>query len=149
LSDGAGEKGQAERASRAMSRALILGLLKPQSGRVRLAGEDIAALPTPQIVRREIASVLEARRLFPDMTARENLLMGAYLRHEAAHVAEDFNRVLDRFPRLGNRLAAAMSAIGALLPYRQSPPSSLPDFRVAELLRGPRAVAANAECQAH
>ena len=47
-------------------------------------GQPIAGLPTPEIVRRGIGSVPEARRLFPDMTVRENLLMGAYLRRDRA-----------------------------------------------------------------
>jgi branched-chain amino acid transport system ATP-binding protein len=84
---------------------VILGLVKLRSGWVRFAGEDITGFSTPQIVRRGIASVPEARRLFPAMTVRENLLMGAYLRSDAARVAEDLADLLDRFPRLGERLA--------------------------------------------
>jgi branched-chain amino acid transport system ATP-binding protein len=84
---------------------VILGLVKPRNGRVRFAGEDITGFSTPQIVRRGVASVPEARRLFPAMTVRENLLMGAYLRTDAARVAEDLAGLLDRFPRLGERLA--------------------------------------------
>ena len=57
---------------------VILGLLKPRSGDVILDGEPITGLPTPQIIRRGIGSVPEARRLFGAMTVRENLLMGAY-----------------------------------------------------------------------
>ncbi len=83
---------------------VILGLVKPRSGSVRFAGEDVAGLPTPQIVRRGVASVPEARRLFPAMTVRENILMGAYLRRDAADVAKDLESVIDRFPRLGERL---------------------------------------------
>ena len=83
---------------------VILGLLKPRAGRVRFRGEDITGLSTPHIVRRGIASVPEARRLFPAMSVRENLMMGAYQRKDAAAVSEDLARVLDRFPRLGERL---------------------------------------------
>jgi branched-chain amino acid transport system ATP-binding protein len=81
----------------------ILGLHRPRSGRVTFAGADITGRPTPQIIRRGIASVPEARRLFPAMTVRENLLMGAYVRNDAA-VAADLDRVLALFPRLGERL---------------------------------------------
>lgn len=84
---------------------VILGLLKPRGGQVGFAGADITDLATPQIVRRGIASVPEARRLFPAMTVRENLVMGAYMRRDKAAVAEDLARLLDRFPRLGERLA--------------------------------------------
>ena len=84
---------------------VILGLLKPRSGRVLFAGEDITGEPTPRIIRRGIASVPEARRLFPAMTVRENLLMGAYSRGDAIEVARDLDRVLTLFPRLRERLA--------------------------------------------
>jgi branched-chain amino acid transport system ATP-binding protein len=82
----------------------ILGLHHPRSGTVRFNGEDITAQPTPRIIRRGIASVPEARRLFPAMTVRENLLMGAYVRSDSAAVAADLDRVLALFPRLAGRL---------------------------------------------
>jgi branched-chain amino acid transport system ATP-binding protein len=83
---------------------VILGLLKPRSGIVRLDGQPISGLPTPQIIRRGVGSVPEARRLFGAMTVRENLLMGAYSRRDRAAVGEDYKRVLDLFPRLRERL---------------------------------------------
>jgi branched-chain amino acid transport system ATP-binding protein len=83
---------------------VILGLLQPHAGRVRFAGEDITGQPTPRIIRRGIASVPEARRLFAAMTVRENLLMGAYARSDAVAIATDLDRVLTLFPRLGERL---------------------------------------------
>src|SRR3978361_849158 len=57
---------------------IILGLLKPRSGEVTLDGASITGLSTPQIIRRGVGSVPEARRLFGTMTVRENVLMGAY-----------------------------------------------------------------------
>ena len=83
---------------------IILGLVKPQSGTVRFDGRPLTGLPTPQIVRRGVGSVPEARRLFGDMSVRENLLMGAYTRGDRAAVAEDYERVLDLFPRVRERL---------------------------------------------
>lgn len=83
---------------------VILGLLRPRAGRVRFDGADITGLPTPRIIRRGIASVPEARRLFPAMTVRENLLMGAYVRGDRGAVAADLDRVLALFPRLAARL---------------------------------------------
>jgi branched-chain amino acid transport system ATP-binding protein len=83
---------------------VILGLVRPRAGTVSLAGEPITGLPTPQIVRRGIGSVPEARRLFPLMSVRENLVMGAYARRDRAAVADDLERVLDLFPRLRERL---------------------------------------------
>ncbi len=84
---------------------VILGLVRPRAGAVAFDGEPITGLPTSAIIRRGIGSVPEARRLFPDMTVRENLLMGAYLRADRAGVAADLARVLDLFPRVGERLA--------------------------------------------
>ena len=82
---------------------IILGLLRPRAGRVTLDGRDITALATPDRIRAGIASVPEARRLFPLMTVRENLLMGAFLRSGAA-VAQDLDRVLTLFPRVAQRI---------------------------------------------
>ena len=84
---------------------VILGLLRPKSGHVRLDGQDITALPTPARIRAGIASVPEARRLFPAMTVRENLLMGAYLRR-GPEITHDLDRVLTLFPRVAQRIAA-------------------------------------------
>ena len=83
---------------------VILGLLRPRSGHVRFAGQDITGLPTPQVIRRGIGSVPEARRLFGAMTVRENLLMGAFARTDRAAVAQDLDRMLELFPRVRQRL---------------------------------------------
>jgi branched-chain amino acid transport system ATP-binding protein len=83
---------------------VILGLLKPRAGHVYFNGREITGLPTPQIIRLGIGSVPEARRIFPDMTVRENLLMGAFSRSNRAQVEQDYKRMLDLFPRLQERL---------------------------------------------
>jgi branched-chain amino acid transport system ATP-binding protein len=83
---------------------VILGLLAPRSGVVVFDGRPITGLPTPQIIRRGVGSVPEARRLFGAMTVRENLLMGAYTRRDRPAVAVDYERVLELFPRLRERL---------------------------------------------
>ena len=82
---------------------VILGLVKPRRGRVLFLGEEIGRLTTPQIVRRGIGSVPEARRIFTDMSVRENVLMGAYQRRDRAQIAADYERVLGLFPRLRER----------------------------------------------
>ena len=82
---------------------VILGLLRPRAGRVLLDGQDITTMSTPDRIRRGLASVPEARRLFPAMTVRENLLMGAYLR-SGPEVARDLDRVLTLFPRVNQRI---------------------------------------------
>ncbi|CAN5178400.1 ABC transporter ATP-binding protein [soil metagenome] len=83
---------------------IILGLVKPASGAVRFDGQPITGLPTPQIVRRGVGSVPEARRLFGDMSVRENLLMGAFTRKDQKAIAQDLERVLTQFPKLAERL---------------------------------------------
>ncbi|PKQ31473.1 MAG: ABC transporter ATP-binding protein [Actinobacteria bacterium HGW-Actinobacteria-2] len=81
----------------------ILGLVKVKAGRVRFAGRDITQAPTSQRVRAGIASVPEARRVFPQMTVDENLLAGAFTRNDKAGIAEDLERMRDHFPRLAER----------------------------------------------
>jgi len=84
---------------------IILGLLKPRTGTLTFAGRPITGLPTPQIIRRGIGSVPEARRLFSAMTVRENLLMGAFTRRDRVAVQLEYERILELFPRLRARLA--------------------------------------------
>jgi branched-chain amino acid transport system ATP-binding protein len=84
---------------------IILGLVRPRSGEVIFDGASMLGLTTPQIVRRGIASVPEARRLFADMNVRENILMGAFVRNDGAEVARDLEKVLGLFPKLGQRLS--------------------------------------------
>ncbi|MEJ8858925.1 ABC transporter ATP-binding protein [Variovorax robiniae] len=83
---------------------VVLGLQKPRSGEVRFAGQSMLGLGTPQVIRRGIGSVPEARRLFPAMTVRENLLMGAYARSDSKAIAEDLERMLELFPRVAERI---------------------------------------------
>ena len=83
---------------------VILGLVRPRSGTVSFAGRPLLDLPTQEIVRAGIGSVPEARRLFPEMTVRENLLMGAYLRRDRSEIARDLDRMLDLFPRVAERI---------------------------------------------
>jgi len=81
----------------------ILGLVRVKAGSVRFAGDDVTTAATSQRVRRGIASVPEARRVFPQMTVDENLLAGAYTRRDKAGIAEDLERMRDHFPRLAER----------------------------------------------
>ena len=82
---------------------VILGLLKPRSGTVTLDGAPIGDLSTPQIIRRGVGSVPEARRLFGTMTVRENVLMGAYTRNDRADIDSDYAHMMTLFPRLAQR----------------------------------------------
>ena len=90
---------------------VILGLLKPRSGDVILDGETITGLPTPQIIRRGLGSVPEARRLFGAMTVRENVLMGAFTRSDKVEIAQDYVRMMTLFPRLAERASQAAGTL--------------------------------------
>jgi branched-chain amino acid transport system ATP-binding protein len=83
----------------------ILGLVQPVRGTVTYRGERIDGLPTAHIVARGISIVPENRRIFPEMTVLENLEMGAYLRRDRAEIERDLARVLELFPRIGERLS--------------------------------------------
>jgi branched-chain amino acid transport system ATP-binding protein len=82
----------------------ILGLVRISSGTLTFQGERAEQLTTAQRVERGMAVVPENRRIFPKMTVRENLEMGAFLRRDRAAVAEDLAYVFDLFPRLAERL---------------------------------------------
>lgn len=82
----------------------ILGIVKPKSGAVTYAGARINELPTAERVKRGIAPVPEARRLFPRMTVLENLEMGAFTRNDAIEIEVDKERVFELFPRIKERL---------------------------------------------
>ena len=91
----------------------VTGLKTLDAGRVRFRGDDLANLQVDQIVAAGISMVPEGRRLFPTMSVRENLEIGAYRRTDAAAVGHDFDRVLDYFPVLRERLnARAMNLSG-------------------------------------
>jgi branched-chain amino acid transport system ATP-binding protein len=92
----------------------ILGVVRPHRGSVSFEGSRIDGRPPQQIVRRGIALVPEARRLFGRMSVLENLAMGAYTRRGAApaELEADRERVFALFPRLAERahqLAGTMS----------------------------------------
>ena len=79
----------------------ISGLVKARSGKITFAGEDITGLDPTSIVKKGITMAPEGRRIFPDMTVKENLRMGAYLRKD--DLSADYDLVYDLFPRLKER----------------------------------------------
>ena len=81
----------------------IMGIVRPTTGAVLLDGREIQKLSTAERVRRGLAPVLEARRLFPRMTVYENLEMGAYTRKKGPEFDEDLERVYGLFPRVKER----------------------------------------------
>jgi branched-chain amino acid transport system ATP-binding protein len=82
----------------------VLGIVRPKAGTVLFEGAPINTMPTAARVRRGIAAVPEARRLFPRMTVHENLMMGAYTRTDPDGIREDLERVHAMFPRVKERL---------------------------------------------
>jgi len=80
----------------------ISGVAAPASGRLEYEGADITGMPPHAIVGRGISQVPEGRRIFPRMTVRENLEMGAFLRN-GKRLAEDLDRVYTLFPVLEER----------------------------------------------
>ncbi|MCL6614387.1 MAG: ABC transporter ATP-binding protein, partial [Firmicutes bacterium] len=81
----------------------ISGLLRPRSGSIRFAGEDLTRVPAHRIVALGISQVPEGRRVFANLTVMENLELGAYCRTDAAGIREDLERVFSLFPRLAER----------------------------------------------
>ena len=81
----------------------ISGLVRPAAGTIRFAGRDVTRLAPNAIVRAGISHSPEGRHVFPRMTVRENLELGAYTRRAKAEIAADTERVLVTFPRLRER----------------------------------------------
>ncbi len=82
----------------------ISGLVRPSRGDVRFAGASLLGLSPDAVVRRGVGHAPEGRRLFARMTVRENLELGAYSRSSRAEFRADYERVLEIFPRLRERL---------------------------------------------
>jgi branched-chain amino acid transport system ATP-binding protein len=81
----------------------VSGLLKARHGNIRYEGEEIGNLPPHRIVERGISQVPEGRMIFANLTVRENLLMGAYLRKDRRKLNTEFDFVFEIFPRLKER----------------------------------------------
>jgi branched-chain amino acid transport system ATP-binding protein len=81
----------------------ITGLLAPRAGRVLYENEEISGLPTHKLVARGISMSPEGRGVFANLTVRENLQMGAYLKKNKREIAEDMERAYTMFPRLKER----------------------------------------------
>jgi len=82
----------------------IAGVLRPRKGTVRMGERDLLHVPANEIVKLGVAHSPEGRRIFPRMTVKENLEMGAYTRTDKAEIARDYDRVFELFPRLKERL---------------------------------------------
>lgn len=87
----------------------ICGLVRPVAGTVHLFGENVVGLSPDNLVAKGLSVVPEGRRLFGEMTLRENLEMGAFARGDQQAVRRDLERVLDLFPELRDRLSTQAS----------------------------------------
>ena len=82
----------------------ISGLLHPRTGSIAFKGETISGKAGHDVVKLGITQSPEGRRIFPRMTVSENLDLGAFLRKDKEGVAADYDRVLELFPRLKERI---------------------------------------------
>jgi branched-chain amino acid transport system ATP-binding protein len=82
---------------------VISGLLRPRAGHITFEGTRLETLAPHQIVERGIVHVAEGRKLFPSLTVRENLELGAYTRRAKPRRRATLDEVMDRFPRLRER----------------------------------------------
>ena len=85
----------------------ITGLRKIRSGEIHYDGRRIDGTSPAQLVRQGIAMVPEGRHVFPYMSVKDNLLMGAFTRSDRAEIARSLDMVLTRFPRLKERYSQA------------------------------------------
>ncbi len=81
----------------------VAGLLKPREGKVEFEGESLLGIPPHTIVSKGMALCPEGRRVFLQMSVRENLEMGAFTRRDSTEIADSLEMVFDRFPRLKER----------------------------------------------
>ncbi len=88
----------------------ISGLYRPFGGAIRFDGKDIAGTPSMRIVESGLVQVPEGRRVFPNLTVRDNLELGSYRRGKPAR-AQNLERVLTTFPRLRERLRQAAGTL--------------------------------------
>jgi len=81
----------------------ITRLVKPSQGKITFCGQDITQVKTTEVIKKGITLVPEGRRVFADLTVRENLRLGAYIRKDNAGIAKDMDWVYELFPRLKER----------------------------------------------
>lgn len=89
----------------------ISNIIKKQSGSVFFEGEDISDMSADKIVARNLIQVPEGRRVFANLTVKENLELGAYLRKDKAEIVRDMEKVFSLFPRLKERVRQAAGTL--------------------------------------
>ncbi len=81
----------------------ISGLIEPDKGHISFNGNKIQGMEPEEIVKLGISHVPEGREIFPELSIRKNLLMGAFIRKDKGQIIKDLNKVCDYFPILGQR----------------------------------------------
>ena len=82
----------------------ISNIIKKQAGKILFKNEDITNIAPDKIVARNLIQVPEGRRIFQNLSVKENLELGAFLRKDKAQIKLDLERVFDYFPRLKERI---------------------------------------------
>ena len=89
----------------------ISGLMRPAAGRITFEGADVTGASARRMLALGIAHCPEGRRVFPQMTVRENLAMGCYLRSDQDGIEQDMTRLFERFPILHERSEQAAGTL--------------------------------------
>lgn len=82
----------------------VSNIIKKESGTVIFDGQDVSNVSADKIVKRNLIQVPEGRRIFLNMSVKENLEMGAYTRSDAAGIKRDLAKVYEIFPRMKERI---------------------------------------------
>jgi len=91
-------------AGKTTSLRVISGIKRPSAGALRFAGQDVSRVPAHRMVELGVSHVPEGRQVFPFMTVRENLSLGAYTPRSRRHMKESMQEQLELFPRLAERM---------------------------------------------
>jgi len=89
----------------------LSSLVRPSAGSIRFDGRELSTSDPDQVLQAGVAHVPEGRRLFSGMSVRDNLLMGAYLRHDATAIERDLQRMYELFPILKDRRSQDASTL--------------------------------------
>jgi branched-chain amino acid transport system ATP-binding protein len=89
----------------------IMGIVKPESGSIEFEGESLLGLKSFQVVEKGIALVPEGRRVFANLSVKENLSLGAYTRKDKEKIKADIEEIFDLFPRLEERYSQSAGTL--------------------------------------
>jgi len=89
----------------------IMGIVKPESGLIEFEGESLLGLKSFQVVEKGIALVPEGRRVFANLSVKENLSLGAYTRKDKEKIKADIEEIFDLFPRLEERYSQSAGTL--------------------------------------